>query len=344
VEGQSHKWIDENEIIVPPPSQFAAKNEDLRWASAAGNPNSRRYYGRPAGFGCQNLFSWGSARPKTLLRNLGKVSPHSGEFYDKYQTRPSCSDFKLNAAMKTTETPIKARQKISYGQFQSFVEEQLVGFGESNEKPENDRKVSSRASVHKPSGLGVGILDCQSDFPRKSHIVNKGQETVFLSGIPLHLTPGLLKAKLEDQGLTVLNKPKIKRGYAPEVCLGSAEEAATLIAQRFILVDGHNIDVRPYQSRHQLRKGFVSVIKRSVFLGGLPSTTTSEMIIADLERLDVKVAEAPVIKKGFAPRVILESSKDAELLVSLQRVFINGTVVDVRPYVDCRKRITEEKA
>jgi len=353
MEDELHKEIDGNEIIVPPPSQFAAKHEDLRQVSAARNPNSRLYYGGPAGYMCQNPASWGSLKPIKSLRNFGKSSTQSGKFYDDYQS-PQCWDLKLHAAAKTTETPKTARRGMSEVEFQSFVEEQLIGFGDSNEKHENHGKVSRRVRVRKSSpppkrwnktGTGVGILDRQHHLPHEPHMIPKDQNKVFLGGIPLHLTPAMLKAKLEDQGLTVLNKPKIKRGYAPEVCLGSAEEAMKLIAQRFILVDGHRIDVRLYQSRHQLRKGFVSVAKRSVFLGGLPSTTTSEMIIADLERLDVTVAEVPVIKKGFAPRVILESSKDAELLVSLQRIFINGTVVDVRPYVDCRKRcITEETA
>jgi len=334
---------DENEIIVPPPSQFAAKREELYQGSAARNANPRQYYHAPASYMCNNLASTASMKPKKLRRYFSKVSTSNDKFYYDYQNRP-CRNIERNSASKTTETPKTAREVMSQKEFQSFVEEQLVGFGESTDEPENHGKVSSKARLHRHFQTGIDISDRSCSFSSDSNIVCTDKQKVFLGGIPLHFTPGMLKAKLEDQGLTVMNKPKIKRGYIPEVCLGSVEEALKLIAQRFIIVDEHRIDVRPYQSRLQLRKGFVSVAKRSVFLGGLPNNTSAEMIIADLERLDLQVAEPPVIKKGFAPRVILKSRKDAELLVSLQRVFINGAVVDVRPYVDCRKRcITEEK-
>jgi len=324
------KKTDENEIIVPPPSQFAAKHEELSQMSAARNSNPRLYYHGPASYMCNNLASTASMKPKKLRCYFSKVST-SNKFYYNYQNRP-CRNLELNAASKTTETPRTAREVMSQKEFQSFVEEQLVGFGESTDKPA------------RPFWTGIDISDRSCSLSSESNIVCTDKQKVFLGGIPLHFTPGMLKAKLEDQGLTVMNELKMKRGYIPEVCLGSVEEALKLIAQRCIIVDEHRIDVRPYQSRHQLRKGFVSVAKRSVFLGGLPNNTSAEMIISDLERLDLKVAEPPVIKNGFAPRVILKSRKDAELLVSLQRVLINGAGVDVRPYVDFRKPyITEEK-
>jgi len=337
------RWLketDENEIIIPPPSQFAAKHEDLWQASAARKSNPQLYYNGPASYMCQNL-----SKAKKSLRYFSKVSNYSDKFYYDYQNRP-CRELELNAVSKTIGTPKTAREVMSRREFQSFVEEQLVGFGESTDHPENHGEVSCRVRLQRPSQTGIDISDSSCNFSSESesNIICEDKQKVFLGGIPLHFTPGMLKAKLEDQGLTVLNKPKVKRGYIPEVCLGSVEEAQKLIAQRFVIVDEYRIDVRPYQSRLQLRKGFVSAAKRSVFLGGLPNNTSAEMIIADLERLDLNVAEPPVIKKGFAPRVILKSRKDAELLVSLQRVFINGAVVDVRPYVDCRKRIiTEEK-
>jgi len=79
-------------------------------------------------------------------------------------------------------------------------------------------------------------------------------------------------------------------------------------------------------------------VKRSVFLGGLKESTTAEMIIRDIQKLDVKVVEHPIVKSGYAPRVVLGSVEGAKMLVSLKRVLVNGTVVDVRPYVDSKKR------
>jgi len=144
----------------------------------------------------------------------------------------------------------------------------------------------------------------------------------------------MLKAKLEILGFSVLNNPKIMRGFTSKVCLGSVEQAEKLIAQRFVFIDNERVDVRPYQDRDQLRKG----VKRSVFLGGLPTSTTGEMIIADLKRLDIEVVDFPLIKNGYAPRVVLGSIEHAKMLISLKRVVVNGTFVDVRPYVNFRKR------
>lgn len=335
------KKRDENEIIVPPPSWFAAKHEELQSISAARNSNRRLYYHEPS-YMCKNLGSKASIEPKRSQRYFSKVSTNSDKFYYDHQNSP-WQDLKQNSSSIMTETPKTARQVMSQREFERFVEEQLVGFGESTDKFENHGKVTCRAPLRKPSPTGKNIFDSSCESPSESNVDCTDKQKVFLGGIPPHFTPGVLKAKLEDQGLSILNKLKIKRGYIPELCLGSVKEALKLISKRFIIVDGHRIDVRPYQSRHQLRKGCVNVAKRSVFLGGLPSNTTGKMIIAGLERLDLKVAEPPVIKKGFAPRVILESRKDAALLVSLERVFINGAVVDVRPYVDCRKRCYAEE-
>jgi len=148
----------------------------------------------------------------------------------------------------------------------------------------------------------------------------------------------MLIAKLEDQGLTVLNQPRIMRGQTPQICFGSVQEAKELIARRFIFIDEYRVDVRPYKGKDHLRLGEPSIVKRSVFLGGLPDNTTREMIVADLQRLDMKVVGIPLIKNRFAPRVLLESVEHAKMLVAMKRVMVNGTDVDVRPYVDFRKR------
>jgi len=222
--------------------------------------------------------------------------------------------------------------------FQNFIEEQLVGFGECNENHQNQSKVSQRRRLCRHFEMGYCILGRSCEFLHEPSIFYPDKQKVFLGGLSLHLTPEMLKAGLEKQGLTVLNEPTIMPGFTPEVCLGSVEQAEKLIAQRFIVVDNNRLDVRPYQNREQLRKGLASAVQRSVFLGGLPDNTTGERIIADLERLDIKVVDPPVIKNGFAPRVILESIEHAKMLVSLKRVIVNGTIVDVRPYMDYKKR------
>jgi len=98
------------------------------------------------------------------------------------------------------------------------------------------------------------------------------------------MTTAILKDELEKQGFTVLNRPKIMRGFSPQVCLGSVEQAEILIAKRFLYIDEHRVDVRPYQDKGQFRQGLPSTVKRSV-LGGVPENTTGEMIVHDLQKV-----------------------------------------------------------
>jgi len=93
------------------------------------------------------------------------------------------------------------------------------------------------------------------------------------------------------------------------------------------------VDVRPYQREHEFRDGIPNAARRTVFLGGLSEKTTGEMIIADLWRLGVRVVECPVVNKGYAPCVILGSLRQAKMLLTLKRVVINGSIVNVRPYM-----------
>jgi hypothetical protein len=146
--------------------------------------------------------------------------------------------------------------------------------------------------------------------------------------------------KIADAGYTVINKPKVLRGFTPQVCLGSIEEAQKLIEKGKINIDGSLVDVRPYEAfaKDNLDKKLPDDIKRSVFLGGLANGTTGQMIKDDLEKMDVKVVNHPIIKTGFTPMVTLGTIEQAQMLVKLKKVLINETLVDVRPYVNFRKR------
>jgi hypothetical protein len=219
--------------------------------------------------------------------------------------------------------------------FQKFVEEQLVGFGDKQQNEDNAFR-KRRMCRHFVKGYCLRGSSCE--FLHDLSIFCRDDQKVFLGGLPIYLTAEMLKTKLEEQGLTVLNKPRIMRGFTPQVCLGSVEEAGKLIAQGFISIDQYRVDVRPYKDREQLRKEFTSVAKHSVFLGGLPENTKGETIVSDLQRLNIKVVGIPFVKSGFAPRVVLESMHHAKMLVAMKRIMVNGTIVDVRPYVNFRKR------
>jgi hypothetical protein len=255
--------------------------------------------------------------------NQGEFSAYDFPFY--------CKDQASEVAAKLLETPA-----ISTVGLQSVVEEHLEGFGEVFEDKPLDETRKRRLCRHFVKGFCMRGRFC--DFHHDPSIFCSDEQKVFLGGLPLHFTPQILKRKLENVGLTVLNEPRILRGFTPEVCLGSVEEANRLIAQRYVVLDNQRIDVRQYRDKDQLRQVLPSVVKRSVFLGGLKENTTPEMIIRDIQKLDVKVVEHPIVKNGYAPRVVLGSVEGAKMLVSLKRVLVNGGIVDVRPYVNFRKR------
>lgn len=155
-------------------------------------------------------------------------------------------------------------------------------------------------------------------------------QKVFLGGLPLWLTPMMLITDLRELGFTVLNNPKVIRGFCPELCLESVQQAMVLIAMRYIRIAERRVGVRPYQRKHHLRDCISNLARRTVFLDGLCEKTTGKMIIDDLLYLGAWVVEYPVIT-GYASRVVLGSSRQAKMLVTLKRVIINGAVVDVIP-------------
>jgi len=336
------KWMDEEDIIVPPPSMFADKLEEIQRISlvadetlgrnlSISNYNCYRQTQRYIG----ELANEVAIKAIEMPRTPGQVRDGNVNDYNYLEPSVTCEDLAKEVAIKAIETPRSSLEVMSPGGFQNFIEEQLVGFGQSELKDDGEVR-KRRLCRHFVKGFCSRGETCE--FLHDPSIFCTDEQKVFLGGLPLHMTPEILKDKLERQGLTVLNRPRIMRGFTPQVCLGSIEEAQELIARRFLFLDEYRVDVRPYQDKEQLRKGLPSVVKRSVFLGGLPENTTGEMITDDLKRLDVQVVNFPVVKNGYAPRVVLESVEDAKMLVSLKRVMVNSTVVDVRPYVNFRKR------
>jgi len=337
------KWMDEEEIVIPPPSMFADQRKEIKRLVADETLGSKSYnfdhhcYNRQThGYMAKDLANEVAINAIETPQTPGSQVLSTNVYdYKSLEHNENCENLEREVAIKAYETPQSPAGVMSPGGFQDFVKQQLVGFGESeNRKDVEIRK--RRLCRHFVKGFCSRGESCE--FLHDPSIFCSDEQKVFLGGLPCNITPEILKAKLEDQGLTVLNRPKIMRGFTPQVCLGSIEQAEKLIASRFLYIDEHRVDVRPYQDREQLRKGLPSVVKRSIFLGGLPESTTGERIIDDLRRLDVKVVNFPVVKNGYAPRVVLETLEHAKMLVSLKRVIINGTVVDVRPYVNFRKR------
>jgi len=341
------EWMDKGEIILPPPSQFVDKRQEIQQFSLLADKaiggkvyNNAQLKERVAeNYMCQDLVNRAVIDaiepPYSPDRVFINIDQHC---YDAEECSSMSRDTLNEVHIKAIESESPPYQAASPRGFENFVEEQGAGFGWVNEKQPDQDKVFRKRRLCRHFVKGFCLRGTSCKFLHDLSFFCADDQKVFLGGLPPHLTPEMLKTKLEDQGLTVLNKPRIMRGFTPQVCVGSVDEAKKLIAQRFIYIDEYRVDVRPYKDRYHLRKGFPSVVKRSVFLGGLPDNTTGEIIIADLQHLDMKVVGIPLIKNGFAPRVVLESLEHAKMLIAMKRVIVNGTAVDVRPYVNFRKR------
>jgi len=227
-------------------------------------------------------------------------------------------------------------------QFKKLVRDYLEGFGEKQENSfdsghpelsEEDQNRKRRLCRHFLKGHCKRGKGC--DFLHDASIFCPNSQKVFLGGLPTHITEITLRQKLAQLGYKVLNKPKVLRGFTPEVCLASVEEAQKLIEKRSILIDGSVVDVRAYEAfaAGGFDESRPDEIKRSVFLGGLSKGTTSQMIKDDLNKMDVKVINHPIVKAGFTPKVTFGTVKESNMLIKLKKVRINDTLVDVRPYI-----------
>jgi hypothetical protein len=226
-------------------------------------------------------------------------------------------------------------------QTQNVADEFVKGIGEKRNAWDQDHSSSSdeqtrkrRLCRHFLKGHCKRGNAC--DFLHDKSIFCPNSQKVFLGGLPAHITEVTLRQRLAEQGYEVINKPKVLRGFTPQVCMSSVEEAQRLIEKRNILIDGTLVDVRAYEAfaKCDVEKIQPDEIKRSVFLGGLSRGTTSLMIKDDLEKMNVTVVNRPLVKTGFAPKVTLQTVEECEMLINLKKVRVNDTMVDVRPYIN----------
>jgi len=114
---------------------------------------------------------------------------------------------------------------------------------------------------------------------------------------------------------------------------GDGSDGEDLVKKGHIKLWGTRVDVRPYQDKKP-----DSEARRSVFLGGLADNTTAADIKEALEKAGAKLRNTPVLKSGFAPQVVVDSSDQAQRLVQIKQVLCRGKMIDIRPFVDLRPR------
>jgi hypothetical protein len=102
--------------------------------------------------------------------------------------------------------------------------------------------------------------------------------------------------------------------------------------------------VRPYEAfTPDKKKKLPDEVERSVFLGGLATRTTAEMICDKLAKLGLIVVNIPELKSGYSPQVTLRTFEQAQTLLKLLRVEKNGSLVSVRPYANIRSSYGKKK-
>jgi len=175
---------------------------------------------------------------------------------------------------------------------------------------------------------------------KKEKSTDDDAQRVFLGGLPIGITERMLRQHLAEMGYKVLKRPKILHGFAPEVWMKTVDQAKDLINKGVIMIEGLEVEVRPYNSLTKLSelKKLPNVGKRSVFIGGLSPGTTTKNVQDVLEALGAKVLNYPVIKHGFARQIILDTISQAKALIKMRKIKINGTFADVRPFVNQRRR------
>jgi len=179
-----------------------------------------------------------------------------------------------------------------------------------------------------------------ASFPCDSKASSNADQKVFLGGLPIGMTERTLREQMSAQGYKVLKRPKILRGFAPEVWMRSAEQAKELVARGKITIGGLEVEVRPYNSLTKLSelKKIPNVGKRSIFLGGLSFGTTANDLKDALEKLGMKVLNYPVIKDGFSRQVILETMVQAKTLIKMKKIMMNGKLVEVKPFINQHRK------
>jgi len=198
-----------------------------------------------------------------------------------------------------------------------------VGSTQSKPEVESSLKVASKVKVEN----------------KQVRSTNNDEQRVFLGGLPIGMTERMLRNQLAEKGYKVLKRPKILHGFAPEVWMKTVDQAKDLIRRGTILIDGMEVEVRPYNSLTKLSelKKLPNVGRRSIFMGGLSSGTTTKNLQDALSNMGMKVINYPVIRHGFARQIILDTISQARILIKMKKILVNGTYADVRPFVNQKR-------
>jgi len=199
------------------------------------------------------------------------------------------------------------------------------------------RRAQKERQILKPP---PSIPVMKKDRKAKTSPASDGDKRIFLGGLPAGMTERTLRQQIALLGYKVMKRPKILRGFAPEVLMRSAQEAKALVDKGTIMINGFEVEVRPFNAlmKQSESRKIPNVNKRSVFLGGLSEGTTAKDIQDAFSNMGIRILNYPVIKFGFSKQVILKNVHQAKALIEKKKILIRGTLVDVRPFVRQKSR------
>jgi len=286
----------------------------------------------------ENTFMWNKFNREDCMSRHGILHENKMSSYNKRNV-PVALNCKFDPRASKQMKPKERYPKVTSGH---LLETKKAGKRGSAWKPRQALKEVSK--VKKVSTHTTPNIQKQENDKSKAKVgsfpcdksVSKADQKVFLGGLPVGMTERMLREQMSAKGYKVLKRPKIMRGFAPEVWLRSAEQAKELVAKGKIILEGVEVDVRPYNSLTKLSelKKIPNVGKRSIFLGGLPIGTTVKDLKEAIQKLGMKVLNYPLIKDGFSRQVILENVSQAKNLIKMKKILLNGKLVDVRPFVN----------
>jgi len=295
-------------------------------------------------------------RRKALKRKQRQRTMHQADLVLDTPTRPK--ETEGNFRMSGTSEGDSSMDSVPDGDFMRGSAEEDCGMGNMQDEDFRIECFSGQRLPYKEQEHGVISEKVSKSTPKKEKsavcrhfakgwcrqgeacsFLHSDKDTypdsqkVFLGGLPHSITPSKLVEELNQQGYGVMNEPKIFRGFSPQVCLASSAEAMKMLQEGKITIYGNKVEVRPYKAiTKKERDRQLDINRRSVFFGGLPSSVTVQMLKASIEKLGMKLANRPLIKAGFIPKVTLATAEQAQSLVASATIDINGTTVNVRPY------------
>jgi len=207
------------------------------------------------------------------------------------------------------------------------------------------RKQKSKKTIKAKKNCSNKSISREKGNKKQLKLYDDDKQRVFLGGLPIGITERKLRQQLATLGYKVLKRPKVLKGFAPEVWLKTADQANDLIAKGTIILDGSEVEVRPYNSlaKSSELKNLPNVGKRSVFISGFSTSTTTKHLRDVLSEMGMKVINSRVLKHGFVRQIILDTISQAKTLVKLRKIKIKGTFVDIRPFSNQKRRKRTKK-